>query len=806
MKIKRPYSLQTRFILGLISIIILFSIINLSALYYYFQFTLEKDVTGSASIVLQHVDKIQNYVRNTLRPRMFAAVPDAFILEAMSSSYISRAVMENHGNTDQDYLFRRVAIHARNPQYEANQVELDLIHHFRKQPEKKLWQGWQQIDGVKHFVMARPVTFVKACLACHGHQEDAPQELRKQYGNKGFEHRLNSIDGIDLVAVPIKKYAAQSRSKFIQYVLIYLLISTLILIAVYITFQRLVVVNIHTLTNHFRKIFSDDKAIELLRKVEHGNEIEEIIEGMEELSQHLYEARHELNNHAAGLEITVAQRTEELSLENQRHRQDLSLFVAILRSLRESNNRSQLWQNVLPLLHKRFQLQRCAYICTFRPEEKTSWPPGTQPPLLPDDQLQALLRPQVEVDGSLAYVPVGSNDENIEGLLFVERTAGKSFDEQEAQMLKALGRQLGIAAENMVSLDVISRQNENLQIIFEGIAEPLLLMDGNGTVILANHAAERLEKELACQHGLVGCLLSLSQEKNDVAAALAKASEERWREITLDNGRSFFINSFPLSQQQSSTGRYVVAIQEDTQRKKMIKQMVHSEKMATVGKLAAGLAHELNNPLGVISCYAELIKKGLHEGQQQGDIDVVIKHTRLAQTVLSDLLNFARPTISTRRETVLGAVVENVSNVFKVQANKKGVRLHCRCDDGQTKLLVEPQVVEHIILNLLLNAMDAVVENSGEIRLTVDLEPNKEEVRLRVEDNGCGIDKGNLERIFDPFFSTKELKKGTGLGLAMVYGYMNELGGTVQAGNLQEGGSYFELRFPISKSENRKHG
>ena len=799
MKIKRPYSLQTRFILGLISIIILVSVINLSALYYYSQCTLEEDVTTSATIVLQQVDAVQNYVRGTLRPRMFTATPDTFILEAMSSSYISRAVMEYHDKKGQDYLFRRVAIHARNPKYEANEVELDLIYHFRERQEEKLWQGWRQINGVKHFVMARPVTFVKSCLACHGHQEDAPQELRQQYGNKGFEHRLNSIDGIDMVAVPIKNYAVESRSKFIQYVMIYLVMSILILVAIYITFQRLVTVNIHTLTNHFRKNFSDDKAIELLQKVEHGNEIEEIIEGMEGLSQHLYEARQELRLHAADLEVTVAERTEELSRENKRHRHDLSLFVAILRSLRESKNRSQLWQNVLPLLHERFQLHRCAYICTFRPEEKTSWPPGTQPPLLSDDQFQALLQPQVEVDGSLAYIPVGSNDENIEGLLFVERTAEMSFEEQEVQMLKALGRQLGIATENMVSLEVIRRQSENLQIIFEGIAEPLLLMDGHGTVILANHAAERLEKELACQHGLVSCLLSLSREKDDVAAALASASEERWSEIVLDNGRSFFINIFPLNQQQSSTGRFVVAIQDDTQRKKMIKQMVHSEKMATVGKLAAGLAHELNNPLGVISCYAELIKKGLHEGQQQGDIDVVIKHTRQAQNVLCDLLNFARPTVSTNRETVLGTVVKNVSNVFQVQANKKGIRLYCQCNDEQVKVRVEPQVMEHIILNLLLNAMDAVEDSEGEIRLTVDLELDREAVRLRVEDNGCGIDKGNLGLIFDPFFSTKELKKGTGLGLAVIYGYMNELGGAVQAGNLQGGGAFFELRFPVCK-------
>ena len=806
MKIKRPYSLQSRFILGLIFIIFLISIINLSALFYYTQLTLEKEVGTRAAIVLQQVDAVQNYVRQILRPRMFTAIPDTFILEAMSSSYISRAVMERHDTSEKDYLYRRVAIHARNPQYEANKVELELINHFRTQPDQLMWQGKRWMMGEKYFIMARPVVYTSSCLACHGRKEDAPAELRQQYGDLGFGHHLNNIDGVDLVGIPIKEYAAQSNSRFGQYVLIYLTMSIFILLAVYFTFQRLVTVNIHTLTSHFRRNFSDDKAVELLRQVEHGDEIEEIIEGMEGLSQHLFEARQQLSRHAADLEVKVEQRTEQLKHENQRHRRDLNLFVSMLGSLRKTRNRPELWQNVLPLLHKRFQLQRSAYVCTFSSNQSFSWPRESEAPPLLDNYIQLLQQPRVEVNGSLAYVPVGGSDETIEGLLVLERSTENSFSEPERQMLQAVGRLLGIAAENLTALDSILRQSENLQTIFEGVGEPLLLMDKQGTVIMANRAAGKLQEELACEPGLVGCLLSLGQQGEDVASALARASKVPWREVVLDNGRSFFINIFSLNLEQTGNDRFVVAIQEDTQRKKMLKQMVHSEKMATVGKLAAGLAHELNNPLGVILCYAELLKKALTDEQQQGDIDVMIKHTKQAQVVLSDLLNFARPTVSTRRETVVGDVVENVSSVFLVQANKKGVSLRCQRSDEQTKVRVEPQVVEHIVLNLLLNALDAVEDNRGVIDLSVDVDHEREMVHLRVEDNGCGIGKGDLEVIFDPFFTTKEIKKGTGLGLAVIYGYMHELGGTVQAGNRPDGGAYFDLYFPIAKGGKDENG
>jgi C4-dicarboxylate-specific signal transduction histidine kinase len=268
--------------------------------------------------------------------------------------------------------------------------------------------------------------------------------------------------------------------------------------------------------------------------------------------------------------------------------------------------------------------------------------------------------------------------------------------------------------------------------------------------------------------------------------------------VELDNGRSFIVNTIELARDENRSPRIVVSIQEDTDKKKMLRQFVQAEKMGTVGKLAAGLAHEMNNPLGVILCYAELLKKTLTGEQHKTDIDVIIKHTSQAQAVLLDLLNFARPKVSTQRETVIGDVVENVVGVFKVQAAKKGVTLTCLRDDAGTAIRVEPQVVEHIILNLLLNALDALPEEAGKIAIHITCDLKKRDLRLTVSDNGSGIDPAVLPSIFDPFFSTKDVNKGSGLGLAVIYGYMRELGGTIEARNRQTGGAAFELNFPIT--------
>jgi signal transduction histidine kinase len=802
MNLPRPYSLQSKFILRLIGCLILISVINLTALYFFMQKTLEEEVSTRATIVLQQVDAVQKYVQTRLRPKMLGLLPDSFVLEAMSSSYISRSVMENAHPVDSDYVYRRVAINARNPVFEANEVERELIAYFRDNQDKELWQGLKTVDDQSVFVRARPVKFVESCMLCHGKASDAPIEMTQKYGERGFDHDLNQISGVDLVGIPTTRYAVKNMADFTLYVVVYLIITALVLLMIYLTFQRVVLVNFRTLTSQFRKNFHDQKGEELLQKVEHGDEIEEMIEGMEGLSQHLFETDLRLKEYTADLEREVDRRTEQLSRENDTHKKDLTMLVSVLGALKVSRNRPELWRNALPLLADRFFLVRASYVCTFSGNQDFIWPEDAEPPVLPADYVELLLEPKLRFSDNKVIVPVGSSDDNIDGLLLLERPENIPFSTGEAEMLTAVGRQLGIAAENLAALGTLLSQADNLQTIFEGIPDPLLLLDRGGSVIMANNAANRLMEELSCQdrkRGVIDCLLKADNNKdrtelNNVRQLTALATQE----VELNNGRSFIVNTIELAREENRSSRIVVSIQEDTDKKKMLRQFVQAEKMGTVGKLAAGLAHEMNNPLGVILCYAELLKKTLTGEQHKTDIDVIIKHTSQAQAVLLDLLNFARPKVSTHRETVIGDVVESVIGVFKVQAAKKGVALTCHRDDAGTAVRVEPQVVEHIILNLLLNALDALPEEAGTIAIDIACDLKKPGLRLTVSDNGSGIDPAVLPSIFDPFFSTKDVNKGSGLGLAVIYGYMRELGGTIEARNRQTGGAVFELYFPIT--------
>ncbi len=803
MRIPRLYSLQSKFILGLIFIIMIISVINITGLWFFMQKTLQDEVSTRAEIVLDQVDSVKKYVQLSLRPKMFEEVPDKFIREAMSSSFITRSVMEQNHSASLNYIFRRVAIGARNPEFEANKVEKELVQYFRDNQDQELWTGTKKIREQDVYIMARPVRYGQSCLLCHGDPADSPKELADLYPDSGFYHTLDSIDGIDLVGIPTKEYAAKNDSEFLLYVVIYLTISCLVLFLIYQAFQRVVIVNLRTLTSQFRNSFKDQKGSELLKKVEHGDEVEEMIEAMEGLGQHLYETDKQLKSHTANLEAEVARRTEQLSLENLRRRRDFELFVDILRSLKASQKQSDLWQSVLPVLTRTLGLQSASYICTFSSNRSYSWPPGAMAPALPANHVDLLTRPRIVAQYNTVFIPIGSSDDNIEGLLYLQRPPGKSFSDDEVEMFNAVGRQLGIAAENLAALDSVLRQTNNLQAIFEGITDPLMLIEHPGAIIMANDAANNLLESLAFndrKQTITQCLVSLGGKEVSELLPEDPPYSSKSKEITIDGGRSFLLSTFPLIPAGDQPPRLILSIQENTEHKRVLQQMVQSEKMATVGELAAGLAHELNNPLGVILCYAELLKKSVSDPELQEDINVVLKHTQQAQAVLLDLLNFARPKVSMSSHTVIGDITEGVTNVFKVKAAKENVTLRCHRSDAHRRVLVEPSVIEHIVLNLLLNALDAVSEANGTIDVYIDYLKETNVVQLRVEDSGTGIDPAIHPYIFDPFFTTKDVNKGTGLGLAIIYRSMEELGGTIEARSLPKGGAVFELNFPASDS------
>ncbi|WP_462327645.1 c-type heme family protein [Desulfobaculum sp.] len=805
MKVTRPKKLQTKFLLGLAGIALGGGLLFACGLYFHLRTLLETEVASKADMMLNQVEAVRTYVRNTLRPAMYRALPeDQFIIEAMSTSYISRKVMDGMATTGAlSPHYRRVAIGARNPNYEATPRERELVQYFQDHPGKRTFSGFDTIDGQQFYITARPVKFVSSCMNCHGEPGRAPKELIQRYGNtRGFGHDVDTIGGVTAVTLPVGSALSRIRGATLGYISLAIAGALLSFGIVNILFNRVVVHNLRRLTDVLTDHFTEQADTSVLTQLGDGDEIEDVLHGVEELASHLSQARRELEHYAVNLRQMVDDRTADLSREAMERRTDVTLFVNILNTLNVSHTRRELLEAALPRIGKRFNARKAAFVCTLASQNYYSWPkPGVQPQK-PDnwDEVVASGEPLLTYDS--AFIPVRSSEHTVEGYLCLY--FDDSADTEPGQVrdiLVALGQQLGIAMENLSALDTLLTQNDLLGSIFEGIADPLLLMDGGCNVIIANEAARALGESAISPQAYVDAvppLFGLSRDEGDTCPlrSVIAGGQPLSFERELPCGRSFQISIYPVRGAEASDSRAVVYARENTAEKQMLAQMQQSEKLVTVGKLAAGLAHEINNPLGVIACYAELLRSGAEKDDDRADVDVILRHTKQAQHVLQDLLNFARPRSAGKGPSDPGEVLRMLGDVFTVQAEARHARLVMDVPDTLPPVTTDPISLEQVLSNLLINALDVVPRDTGEVRVHAEATPDA--VRIVVADNGPGIPKDMQSQIFDPFFTTKDVGKGTGLGLAVVFGLMRDIGGTITVHS--DGGARFTLTFPISET------
>jgi signal transduction histidine kinase len=799
MHIPKPSKIQTKFISGLLMASIILGIAFSTGFYLHMKTVLEEEVRDKALLIFAHVDSIQHYVRDVLRPTMYERLPSSFIIEAMSSSFISRTIMAPVNDDRDGTIYRRVAIDARNPAYEANEHERDLIRYFRVNADQEMWQGYKAIRGEKYYVKARAVRFDEGCMYCHGHPEDAPPELIALYGDRGFGKQLGAIAGVDFVGISVHSSVGRVQQTILTYFAFFALGALFFFSATNILFRVLVVNNLKRLSSVFRRNVADAEGTALLRRLEQGDEIEELVEGMEQMGEHLFEARRQLQDYAENLRKMVDERTDALSREAEARQADVQLFVRLLEDMRQSSSRAELWNFALPQICRRFGAKGIAYVCTMSSQNYYAWPEAYGRPEMPEDFVDVLTGSACIQSGSRIFVPVESSSGNAEGILCLSWETEAEAASHDRGVLLALGRQLGTAAENLTAIDSLLRQMSVLETIVEGITDPLALMDSNCAVLTVNQAARQLTAELTGGSRTDGNMLAIFFDTEaghcPMRDAIRRGTPDQ-REVELPGDRSFSLSMYPVRSQEAHTDRVVVYVRETTMEKRMRAQVWHSEKMATVGKLTAGLAHEINNPLGVILCYAGLLRQSITDPQQASDLDIIERHTRQAQRVLQELLNFARPKTAGSGTSDACAVAASVRDVFSVQAAKKHVRLGLESPTGPLYVRLGIGELEQVVSNLVINALDAVSEEEGEI--VVRVAPDNGSVKIVVEDNGLGVSAEDAPHIFDPFYSTKAFGSGTGLGLAVVYGMVRDVGGEVGVERAALGGARFVVTLPAA--------
>jgi len=227
----------------------------------------------------------------------------------------------------------------------------------------------------------------------------------------------------------------------------------------------------------------------------------------------------------------------------------------------------------------------------------------------------------------------------------------------------------------------------------------------------------------------------------------------------------------------------------------------HTEKMSSLGRMAAGIAHEINNPLAGILLYSSnMIKKVPDLSPLKEGLEIIISETTRCKGIIQGLLEFARDREPQKVVTDINLIVRKSLKILENEFHIRHITVEQDLGDSMLVLLDENQI-EQVLVNIFLNAIQAIDKN-GIISIKTGADSKQDELKIEVSDSGCGIDKKQLDRIFDPFFSTKS--RGTGLGLAVSYGIINNHQGTIKVESRSGQGSSFTITLPLLSSSGRE--
>jgi signal transduction histidine kinase len=242
--------------------------------------------------------------------------------------------------------------------------------------------------------------------------------------------------------------------------------------------------------------------------------------------------------------------------------------------------------------------------------------------------------------------------------------------------------------------------------------------------------------------------------------------------------------------------------QAELDRARLANQLRHADRLATIGLLAAGVAHELNEPLGNILGFAQLAKKcpGL-PGPAKQDLEKIEAASLHAREVIRKLLMFARQMPPEKALVNINRVVEEGLFFFEARCAKAGIEIEYVLDPALPLIFADPAQINQVLVNLVVNALQAMPDGG---KLRVQTETGTNQVCLRVEDSGAGMSPDVLQQIFVPFFTTKDVGQGTGLGLPVVHGIVTSHEGTIQVHSAAGRGTRVEIRLPVAPAKGTK--
>jgi PAS domain S-box-containing protein len=407
------------------------------------------------------------------------------------------------------------------------------------------------------------------------------------------------------------------------------------------------------------------------------------------------------------------------------------------------------------------------------------------------------------------FIPCQIRDHAVAVLGVGKTVDGDFLSSEDVELLFTIAGYLAIALDNAQlysSLEQKAEQIERLKDFSENIVESLhvgvLAVDLDGAVESWNTQLERLIGVPRDQ--AVGRKLEEVLPPDLMAEIAVRANRERISSLykfRMRNhaGRDLIVNVSiaPLVGKSGERIGRLILVDDISQRIRLEEQMVQTEKLTSLGLLAAGVAHEVNTPLAVISNYIQILAKQLPSGDpRQQLIEKVVKQTFRASEIVNNLLNFSRTGAAEFTEVNLNAVVEETLSLVAHPFRTAQVQVTRNLQQELPPVLGSNNKLQQVFLNLFMNARDAM-PSGGMVEIRTA--SHNGSVEIEITDTGLGIPNENLHRIFDPFFTTKSSGRGTGLGLSVSYGIIKEHAGKVDVRSTQGKGTSFRLEFPAAR-------
>jgi len=250
-----------------------------------------------------------------------------------------------------------------------------------------------------------------------------------------------------------------------------------------------------------------------------------------------------------------------------------------------------------------------------------------------------------------------------------------------------------------------------------------------------------------------------------------------------------------LVDKAGTTRGMLIIVDNITDRIRLEGQLIQNEKLTSIGLLAAGVAHEVNTPLAVISSYSQMLRKEISsEDPRYKLLEKITKQTFRASEIVNNLLHFSRTNATEFADVDIHQVIADTLSLLDHQFKTARVRIDRELRAEYPVVFANAGKLQQVFLNLFVNARDAMPEG-GELRILTDTVDSK--IEIIVQDTGVGISSENIQKIYDPFFTTKAAGKGTGLGLSVSYGIVQEHGGNISVDSKPGIGTSFKLELPL---------